>query len=251
MARAKVLLRLDQLLVQKGLAQSRAKAQALVLAGKVLVNGHSALKPGHRYPQDSNIALTGTDCPYVSRGGLKLSHALSHFDICVKGLVCMDVGASTGGFTHCLLLNGAKLVYAIDVGYGQLDWGLRNDPRVVVLERTNIRYLDPSKVEILVDLVTIDTSFISLKLVIPCVLRYLGNRGQIIALIKPQFEVGRDKVGKGGIVRDPRLHKEVISDLETFFTQEIGLTFTGVVPSPILGAKGNREFLVHLTRRPL
>ncbi len=247
---AKTLLRLDQLLVQKGLASSRTKAQALIMAGKVMVGGQRAGKPGQRVSPGAQVEVLAPLCPYVSRGGLKLAHALDYFQINVKDLICMDVGASTGGFTHCLLSRNAAKVFAIDVGYGQLDWSLRNDPRVVVMERTNIRHLTPGALDSLVDLATVDTSFISLRLVIPSVLPHLKERGMIVALIKPQFEVGKGKVGKGGVVRDPELHKEVIDGLVQFFTVNIGLKVHGVTQSPILGPKGNKEFLIFLTKKP-
>ncbi|MEA1992332.1 MAG: TlyA family RNA methyltransferase [Thermodesulfobacteriota bacterium] len=240
---AKELLRLDLLLLQKGLATSRNQAQALISTGKVRVEGHIIDKAGHRFSSDAQIELAENLNPYVSRGGLKLAHALEYFAVDVHGLVCMDVGASTGGFTDCLLQKGASKVYAVDVGYGQLDWRLRNDERVVPIERTNIRYLPPDVLDSQIYLATIDTSFISLRLVIPSILPFMHRESRIIALVKPQFEVGKGKVGKGGIVKDPKLHHEVLDRL-ILFCNKLKLTVIGVTPSPILGAKGNREFLM-------
>ncbi len=232
-------------MVEKSLVPSRTRAQALIGAGQVLVNGKLEDKAGHRYPLECSIEITGDDNPFVSRGGLKLAHALKNFKIDVNGLVCMDTGASTGGFTDCMLQNGAKRVYAIDVGYGQLDWKLRNDKRVINIERTNIRYMSRDHIPEPVDFGTVDTSFISLRLVIPAVQKFFRANAQIVALIKPQFEVGRQNVGKNGVVRDPALHREVIRDLEQFF-KEIGINTAGVIQSPIRGAKGNVEFLALL-----
>jgi len=200
-------LRLDTLLVQRGLAESRAKAQALILAGDVWVNGQVQRRPGTLVEAEAVVEVRG-GLPYVSRGGLKLAAALDRFGLSPAGLICLDVGASTGGFTDCLLQRGARRVYAIDVGYGQLDWRLRRDPRVVVLERTNIRYLESLPEAI--DLATIDVSFISLRLVLPAVGRLVHTQGQAIALVKPQFEAGRGLIGKGGVVRDPALHRLVL-----------------------------------------
>lgn len=243
---AKGFLRLDLLLVKKGLCSSRNKAQALIGAGKVRVDGRVVDKAGSGFSLDSNIELEEPAYPYVSRGGVKLAEALTRFSIDVQGLTCLDVGASTGGFTHCLLTQGAARVYSVDVGYGQMDWRLRNDRRVVLLERTNIRYLPSGAIEAPVDLVTIDTSFISLRLVVPAVLPHLRHGGRIVALAKPQFEVGRGKVGRGGIVKDPDLHKEVVAALSRFFETELGLEIQGSIPSPILGVKGNREFFLSM-----
>jgi 23S rRNA (cytidine1920-2'-O)/16S rRNA (cytidine1409-2'-O)-methyltransferase len=236
-------LRIDRLLVERGLAESRQRAAALVLAGKVWVNGRKALKAGQFVAPDTKVEILGKDDTYVSRGGVKLAGALQEFSLQVAQLVAMDVGASTGGFTDCLLRRGVKRVYAIDVGYGQLAWKLRNDSRVVVLERCNVRYLTHEQVPELVDLVVIDISFISLKKVIPKVLDFLRNGGCLLALIKPQFEVGRGQVGKGGVVRDPELHQQVIGDLEGF-CRTLGLEVKGVVESSLLGPKGNREFFI-------
>ncbi|QTA80428.1 hemolysin A /rRNA methyltransferase, TlyA-like [Desulfonema limicola] len=237
--------RLDIHIVEKGLALSRQRAQALIMAGKILVDNLPVDKPGTLVSEQAVIDLKGRDIPYVSRGGLKLEAALKQWDIRVKGFVCLDVGASTGGFTDCLLQNGVSRVYAVDVGYGQLAWKLRQDKRVIPIERTNIRYLTEDALPEKVDLVTIDTSFISLKLVIPCVLKFMKKESQIFALIKPQFEVGKGKVGKGGVVRDPMLHDEVICSLSSFFTK-LNLLKQSIIPSPVLGPKGNKEFIISL-----
>ena len=235
--------RLDLRLVELNLASTRRRSHALILAGKVLVNKVPADKPGRMVSINDEITVKGEDIPFVSRGGLKLEHALKHFNIDVKGLACLDVGASTGGFTDCLLQAGAAHVFAVDVGYGQLDWKLRTDPKVTPIERSNIRHLKEDTLPQTVDLATIDVSFISLKIVVPAVLKFMKIPSKILALIKPQFEVGKGKVGKGGIVRDPILHKEVIEDLNDFFSNQ-GLSCRGVIPSPIRGAKGNEEFIV-------
>ena len=237
--------RLDIVLVEKGLVQSKQQAQALIMTGRILVNNQPVDKPGVIVSINDDIAIKGKDIPYVSRGGLKLKEALQSFHINVHGFACLDVGASTGGFTDCLLQHGAKCVYAVDVGYGQLAWKLRQDPRVVVIERTNIRHMPDKTIPLPVDLITIDVSFISLKIVVPVVLKFLKKNGRILALIKPQFEVKKEKVGKGGIVCDSALHDEVIKDLSSFFTG-LGILCESVVPSPILGANGNREFIISL-----
>ncbi|MFQ5886650.1 MAG: TlyA family RNA methyltransferase [Anaerolineae bacterium] len=236
--------RLDTLLVERGLVESRERAQSLILAGKVKVDGHVAHKPGKRVPAEAEIALEEA-LPYVSRGGLKLVEALNRFQLGVSGLICADVGASTGGFTDCLLQHAAAKVYAIDVGYGQLAWELRQDPRVVVLERTNIRYLESLPEPI--DLATIDVSFISLELVLPPTLNFLKPEGQIIALVKPQFEAGRKQIGKGGVVKDPEVHRQVLHRVARV-AQDLGLRILGLIPSPLLGPAGNAEFFIYLTR---
>lgn len=241
--------RLDLLLLEKGMVPSRQRAKAMILAGKVLVNQRPITKAGHLVGLNENVDIKGKDIPYVSRGGLKLEGALQKFDLNIIDSVCLDVGASTGGFTDCLLQNGAARVYAIDVGYGQLAWKLRQDPRVVVVERTNIRHLSTNTIGERVDLATIDVSFISLKVVIPVVKAFLKDEGVILALIKPQFEVGRDQVGKGGVVRDPALHHTVVHNLSSFF-EASGFNCETVLPSPLLGPKGNREFFSLLRRRP-
>lgn len=237
--------RLDVLLVERGLVQSRQRALGLILAGEVWVNGQRLVKAGSLVPQDASIRVTGKKMPYVSRGGLKLEAALHTFDIDVVGLTCLDVGASTGGFTDCLLQHGASHVTAVDVGYGQFHWTLRSDPRVKVIERTNIRHLDAEAVGEPVDLACIDVSFISLRIVVPPVLGFLKRPGRMICLIKPQFEVGKGMVGKGGVVRDPALHEEVIKNLTRAFNA-LGLRRAGIIPSPILGPKGNQEYLAYL-----
>jgi 23S rRNA (cytidine1920-2'-O)/16S rRNA (cytidine1409-2'-O)-methyltransferase len=239
--------RLDLAIVQRGLAQTRQRAGSLIMAGKVLVNNRKIDKPGTRVRTKDKIILKG-DIPYVSRGGLKLEAGLDAFDIDVSDFVCLDAGASTGGFTDCLLQHGAASVFAVDVGYGQLAWNLRQDPRVVVIERTNIRYMPLTLISAPVDLITIDVSFISLKIVVTACVRFLKKYGKILALIKPQFEVGKGKVGKRGVVRDPMLHNEVIHDLESFFS-EINLESHGVITSPLQGRKGNKEFLICLKER--
>ena len=237
--------RLDKLLVDRGIAPSRQRAQAMILAGKILVNDRPADKAGFLVAEDDNIELRGADIPYVSRGGLKLAGALQSLELNLAGCICLDIGASTGGFTDCLLQNGAACVYAVDVGYGQLAWKLRQDPRVVVIERTNIRHMPLDVIPEPVDLATIDVSFISLKIVVPAARAFLKTGAQILALIKPQFEVGKDQVGKGGVVKDEILHSRIIQDLSAFFS-ESGFTCQAVVPSPILGPKGNREFFILL-----
>jgi 23S rRNA (cytidine1920-2'-O)/16S rRNA (cytidine1409-2'-O)-methyltransferase len=241
--------RLDVLLVEKGLAESRLKAKALIMAGKVLVDTLLVDKPGATAPVNSQIVVKDSDLQYVSRGGLKLEAGLKSFEISVSGLVCMDVGASTGGFTDCLIKHGAQKVYAVDVGYGQLAWTLRQDPRVHVIERTNIRHMPIERIPELIDLITIDTSFISLKIVVPVVRKFLVPRGRILALIKPQFEVGKGHVGKGGVVRSTEQHLAVIDSLNTFFIEQ-GFGCGQVVPSPIMGPKGNQEFIILLFNHP-
>ena len=235
--------RLDKLLVDSGLCTSRERAQALILAAKVTVDGKKASKAGQKVLQSSLVELVGDDLPYVSRGGVKLQHAIGTFGLELGGLVAMDVGASTGGFTDCLLQHGAARVYAVDVGYGQLAWKLRQDPRVVVIERRNIRTLPRDSIPEPVQVVSIDASFISLRLVIPAVIPFMDAEAALIVLIKPQFEAGRASVGKGGVVRDPLIHQEVCDAIAAHCT-DLGFTLRGIVPSPILGPKGNREFLL-------
>ena len=215
------------------------------MAGNVLVNDQPVDKSGRLVSLDDTIVLRGNDIPYVSRGGLKLEAAINAFQLDVSGFICLDVGASTGGFTDCLLTRGAQQVYAVDVGYGQIAWKLRQDERVVVIERTNIRNMPVDALPHPVDLTTIDVSFISLKIVVPAVLKFLKTNARILALIKPQFEVGKGQVGKGGVVRDKALHSRVIENLSDFFT-DIGLACDSVIPSPLLGPKGNREFFISL-----
>ena len=240
--------RLDVLLTERGLADSRSRAQAIIMAGEVFVDGQKLDKAGAAVSVDSVIEVRGGVCPYVSRGGLKLEKALREFGIDVDGLVCSDSGASTGGFTDCLLQNGAAKVYAIDVGYGQLAWKLRTDPRVVCMERTNVRYLTPEQLDDALDLSVIDVSFISLKLVLPAICRLLRPDGQILCLIKPQFEAGKEKVGKKGVVRDAKTHEEVLrAFLQT--AEELELTVLQLTFSPVKGPEGNIEFLAHLSKR--
>jgi 23S rRNA (cytidine1920-2'-O)/16S rRNA (cytidine1409-2'-O)-methyltransferase len=234
--------RLDQLLVERGLASSREKAQALIIAGQVLVNGQKSSKPGHSIAEDARIEVL-EKLPYVSRGGFKLAAALDHFSIDVHDAICLDVGASTGGFTDCLLQRGAKEVWAIDVGHGQLDWKLRNDPRVVVRENVNARFLTPADFTTQFDLAVCDASFISTTLLIPAIVPLLRSPRRAVILVKPQFEVGREDVGKGGIVRDPELHQAACARVEAA-ARAAGLK-TVIIPSPILGAEGNREFLLY------
>ncbi len=237
--------RLDLALLDKKLAPTRQRAQALIMAGRVLVNQKPMTKPGSRISEDDTVVIKGTDMPYVSRGGIKLAEALVQFKIDVSGLHCMDIGASTGGFTDCLLQNGAKRVIAVDVGYGQLAWKLRQNPNVTILERTNIRYLTVEELPFPVDLAVIDVSFISLKIVVPAIRKFLKSDATVIALIKPQFEVGRNRIGKGGVVKNALLHDEVTLSLSQFF-ETIGFLVHGMVPSPITGPKGNKEFLCHM-----
>ncbi|MGE5262371.1 MAG: TlyA family RNA methyltransferase [Acidobacteriota bacterium] len=238
--------RLDALLLERELAETRARAQALVLAGDVQVNGQVVSKVGTPVPEDAEIIIRAP-LKYVSRGGLKLEGALEAFQIDPRDLVCADVGASTGGFTDCLLQRGAARVYAIDVGYGQLAWKLRHDPRVVIMDRVNIRHLEslPEPVE----LATIDASFISLTLILPAVKRLLHSHGRVVALVKPQFEAGRDRVGKGGVVRDPQVHREVIAKIARHAMRE-GWRVVGIAKSRLTGADGNVEFFVNLTLDP-
>ncbi len=239
--------RLDILLVERGLVISRERGKSLIMSGSVLVNNTPINKPGEMIPYDSEIRLKDEDIPYVSRGGLKLEKALTELKMDIKGFDCLDIGSSTGGFTDCLLQKGARCVFAVDVGYGQLAWKLRQDQRVVVFERTNIRNMPSEALPCPVDLVTIDVSFISLKIVVPSVLKFLKNNTIILALIKPQFEVGKGNVGKGGIVKDAAAHDAVIRELKLFF-DKLGLVCIDLIESPILGAKGNREFFIALKR---
>ncbi|MGE4543738.1 MAG: TlyA family RNA methyltransferase [Pedobacter sp.] len=239
--------RLDKLLVTRGLVQSRERARALILAGQVVVDHHTVDKAGAQVSTDVSLRLKGEDIPYVSRGGLKLEKALETFAVDVTGQVALDVGASTGGFTDCLLQRGAVRVYAVDVGYGQLAWKLRQDERVVNLERTNIRHLQAETLQEKPGLAVIDASFISLDKVLPATLALLDEQAEVVALIKPQFEVGRGAVGKGGVVRDASQHEEVVERIRRL-SEELGCQVLGVTESPILGPKGNREFLIHLQK---
>ncbi len=240
--------RIDLLLLTRGLVGSREEGQRRILAGEVLVKDRSVTKAGALVEPDAPIRLRGRDLPYVSRGGLKLERALEKFAIKTSDRIVLDVGASTGGFTDCLLAKGARQVYAVDVGYGQLDWKLRKDPRVLVLERTNIRYLSPEELPYPPELAVIDVSFISLRIVIPQVLKLLPREGEILALIKPQFEVGKGRVGKGGVVRVPEEHTRVIEEIRGT-AENSGLEVGGVIESPLLGQKGNKEFFIYLIIR--
>ncbi len=239
--------RLDKLLVDRGLAASRERARALILAGQVVVGEHAVDKAGVKVDCDVPLRLKGEDLPFVSRGGVKLAHALEAFALEVAGRTAIDVGASTGGFTDCLLQRGAAKVFAVDVGYGQLAWKLREDSRVVSLERTNIRQLTPDRLSAVPDLAVIDASFISLDKILPPTLALLPAGGEVVALIKPQFEVGRGQVGKGGVVRDPGQHEAVVERVR-MEAESLGCTVLGVTESPLLGQKGNREFLIHLRK---
>lgn len=239
--------RLDLLLTQRGLAESREKAKGLIMAGLVYADNQKADKPGDLYPEDVSLEVRGKALPYVSRGGLKLEKAMACFPIELSGKTCMDVGASTGGFTDCMLQNGAAKVFAVDVGYGQLAWGLRNDPRVVNLERTNARYLTREQVPEEIDFFSVDVSFISLTLILPAIRTLLAEHGQGVCLIKPQFEAGREKVGKKGVVRDRAVHREVVEKILAF-ALENGFSVRGLTYSPVKGPEGNIEYLVWLER---
>ncbi len=239
--------RFDKLLVEKGIVQSRERARALIMAGKVAVEGNRVDKPGIQINIDAQLKLQGGDSSYVSRGGEKMEGALKAFGIDPKGMVVMDVGASTGGFTDCILQKGAKKVYAVDVGYGQLAWRLQKDPRVVNLERRNIRYLQREEVPEEIDLILIDTSFISIEKFLPHLLGFLKKEGAILSLIKPQFEVEKGEGGKGGVVRDKALHEKVINRISNF-SRGLRLKILGVTESPLLGPKGNKEFFIYLKK---
>ena len=242
----KVKKRLDVLLTEQGYADTRSKAQAIIMSGLVYVNGQKADKPGVSYEETVSLEVRGAVCPYVSRGGLKLEKALRDFGVKPEGYVGSDSGASTGGFTDCLLQQGAKKVFAIDVGYGQLDWKIRSDPRVVVMERTNIRYVTPEQLGEPLDLSVVDVSFISLKIVLPAIKALLKPTGQVLCLIKPQFEAGKEKVGKKGVVREPATHKEVLDGFVAL-ADELGFRILGLTFSPVKGPEGNIEFLGHLS----
>ena len=239
--------RLDVLLTEQGYADTRSKARAIIMAGLVYVDGQKADKPGISYEETVSLEVRGESCPYVSRGGLKLEKALRNFGVKPEGYVCSDSGASTGGFTDCLLQQGARKVFAIDVGYGQLDWKIRSDPRVVVMERTNIRYVTPEDLGEALDLSVIDVSFISLKIVLPTIKTLLKpDCGQVLCLIKPQFEAGKEKVGKKGVVREPETHKEVLDNFVEL-AHSLDFSILGMTFSPVKGPEGNIEFLAHLT----
>jgi 23S rRNA (cytidine1920-2'-O)/16S rRNA (cytidine1409-2'-O)-methyltransferase len=239
--------RIDKLMIEKGIVESRERARSLIMQGRVIVEGRRIEKPGTRVDVEAEFQLRGGDTPYVSRGGIKLEGALNAFGFNPSGMVVMDVGASTGGFTDCVLQKGARKVYAVDVGYGQLAWKLQQDPRVVNLERKNIRYLPREEVEEVVDLILIDTSFISIEKFLPHLLGFLRRGGDIISLIKPQFEVGKGEVGKGGVVKDPALHQRVI-DRISHFSRGLRLNVLRVIESSLLGPKGNKEFFIHLKK---
>jgi 23S rRNA (cytidine1920-2'-O)/16S rRNA (cytidine1409-2'-O)-methyltransferase len=240
--------RLDKLLVNRGLAETRQKAQAIILAGQVFVDRECIDKPGKTVRDNANIEVKAGQPRYVSRGGEKLEGPLKSFDLHVTGATCLDIGASTGGFTDCLLQHGAARVFALDVGKGQLHWKLRSDPRVVVVEGVNARYMEAADLSARFDLVTIDVSFISLAKVLPAVVPVLNPYGLILALVKPQFEVGRGEVGKGGIVRDPAQHEEVLARIRAFAEKTLGLKVRGLVESPVPGMEGNREFFILLAK---
>lgn len=239
--------RLDVLLVKRSLAASREKAKAIIMSGNVYVEGQKEDKAGTMFPDTAQIEVRGNTLPYVSRGGLKLEKAMTHFGVTLEGKVCMDVGASTGGFTDCMLQNGAVKVYAIDVGHGQLDWKLRNDPRVVCMEKTNIRYVVREDIQEPAEFSSIDVSFISLTKVLGPVRELLTEDGEVVCLIKPQFEAGREKVGKKGVVRDPAVHQEVIEKVISY-SEELGFGICHLEFSPIKGPEGNIEYLLHIRK---
>lgn len=241
--------RLDLLMTERGLCDSRSRAQALIMSGAVFVDGQKCDKAGTPVADDAAVEVRGETCPFVSRGGLKLEKALREFGVDPTGYVCSDSGASTGGFTDCLLQKGAKKVFAIDVGYGQLAWALRTDPRVVCMERTNIRYVTPEDLGEPLDLSVVDVSFISLRLVLPAVQKLLKPTGQVLCLIKPQFEAGKDKVGKKGVVREKSTHVEVLKQF-LGLADELGFTVRNLTFSPVKGPEGNIEFLGHLSMQP-
>ncbi len=239
--------RLDVLLVQKGLAPSREKAKSMIMEGNVFVNNNREDKAGSMFPEDCVIEIHGNTLKYVSRGGLKLEKAMTHFHINLEDCICMDIGASTGGFTDCMLQNGAKKVYSVDVGYGQFAWKLRQDPRVVCMEKTNIRYVTPQDIDDVLDFASVDVSFISLTKVLPAAHELLKEHGQMVCLIKPQFEAGREKVGKKGVVRDKNVHIEVIENVISFALSN-GFSVHHLEYSPIKGPEGNIEYLVHIEK---
>ena len=239
--------RLDVLLVNRGLAASREKAKGIIMSGSVYVDGQKEDKAGQTFPEEANIEVRGSTLKYVSRGGLKLEKAMECFDVSLSGKICMDVGSSTGGFTDCMLQNGAVKVYAVDVGHGQLDWKLRNDPRVICMEKTNIRYVKPDDIEDRIQFSSIDVSFISLTKVLGPVKELLTDDGEIVCLIKPQFEAGREKVGKHGVVREASVHKEVI-DMVMNYAVSINFEVMNLEFSPVKGPEGNIEYLLHLLK---
>jgi len=236
--------RLDILLVEKGLVESRTKAQSLIMSGCVYFKEEKVSKAGHLFPEDTEFTIKNSTLKWVSRAGFKLEHGLAHFAINVENKIAIDVGASTGGFTQVLLTNGAEKVYAVDVGYGQLDWKLREDSRVIVLDKTNARHLTNDQIPEPADIVVCDASFISLKKVLPAALSLTKDTAHVVALIKPQFEVEKHEVGKGGIISDPALHERVCEDIKNWFANDIGWKVLGITESPIKGTKGNKEFLI-------
>jgi len=240
--------RLDVLLVDRGFFQSREKAKASIMAGVVYVNGEKIDKPGTKFDENADIEVKENPIPYVSRGGLKIEKAIEYFKIDMNGKTALDVGASTGGFTDCMLKKGASKVVAIDVGYGQLAWELRQDERVICMERTNIRYVKPEDIGFVADFASIDVSFISLKKVLPVVRELLKDDGESVCLVKPQFEAGREKVGKHGVVREPQIHMEVVEDIASFVLEN-GFSIKGVTYSPVKGPEGNIEYLLYLSKR--
>ena len=240
--------RADVLLVERGLAESRTRAQALILAGKVFSNTKRIDKAGQQLPEDAPIEVKGQDHPWVSRGGLKLAHAIEVFNIDPKGKTAIDIGASTGGFTDVLLTHGAEKVYAVDVGRGQFAWKLREDPRVVLLERTNARYLSADEIPEAVDILVCDASFIGLEIILPAPMALAAEAAELVALIKPQFEVGKGQVGKGGVVRDPDLHDAVCKRISDWLDAQPGWSVVGLAESPIKGPEGNVEFLIYARR---
>jgi len=239
--------RIDRLLAEREMVSSRERARALIMEGRIRVDGQVVNKAGTQVSLDALIEIRGQDLPFVSRGGIKLEGALDAFGVNPQGMVVMDVGASTGGFTDCMLQRGASKIYAVDVGYGQLAWKLQRDPRVVNLERRNVRYLRREEIKEEVDLIVIDTSFISIEKFLPHLLQFLRKGGTILGLIKPQFEVGKGEVGKGGVVKDPALHRKVIERISEL-SQDLGLRVLGVTESPLLGPKGNKEFFIYLRK---
>ena len=239
--------RIDRLLAEREMVSSRERARALIMEGRIRVDGQVVNKAGTQVSRDALIEIRGQDLPFVSRGGIKLEGALDAFGVSPQGMVVMDVGASTGGFTDCMLQRGASKIYAVDVGYGQLAWKLQRDPRVVNLERRNVRYLRREEIKEEVDLIVIDTSFISIEKFLPHLLQFLRKGGTILGLIKPQFEVGKGEVGKGGVVKDPALHRKVIERISEL-SQDLGLRVLGVTESPLLGPKGNKEFFIYLRK---
>lgn len=244
--------RLDVLLVKRGLAPSREKAKTMIMEGNVFINNNREDKAGSTFPEDCNIEIHGNTLKYVSRGGLKLEKAMTHFGVTLEGKVCMDIGASTGGFTDCMLQNGAVKVYAVDVGYGQFAWKLRQDPRVVCMEKTNIRYVTPDNINDALDFASVDVSFISLTKVLGPARELLKEHGQMVCLIKPQFEAGREKVGKKGVVRDKKVHEEVIQKIEDYCLNN-GFSIHNLEYSPIKGPEGNIEYLIYIekTEQPI